>query len=83
MASASRNLQSRVGQAVADRFAAIAAAKGMTESELVRESIMNTIRSADVAQLQDALRVEYEEKLRALAETELAPEIEESTGRRR
>jgi hypothetical protein len=61
-------LQARVDEDFAKRFSAIALARGMKDSDLVRESLEATVRSADesIDDLRAALQREYEAAQRAL-----------------
>ncbi len=71
-------LQARVDPDTAMRFAAIAMARGVSESALLREAIDNLIRAAstEIGELQDSLRREYESAARALQDA-----MEERGGR--
>ncbi|MFT0661959.1 hypothetical protein ACMHYS_28915 [Rhodococcus erythropolis] len=63
-----KTLQARVDEDFAARFSALALARGITDSDLVRESLEATVNSAteSIEDLRAALRREYEAAQKAL-----------------
>lgn len=63
-----KTLQARVDHDTAERFAVVAQARGMTDSQLLREAIDNVLRAASAGadDLQEALRRQYEDARKAL-----------------
>lgn len=68
MAQDGKTLQARVDKQTADKFAAVARARRMSESELLRVTINAMLRDAEsnVDMLKDALRREFEANMNAI-----------------